>query len=266
MKKNNSPSVSLIVTTYNWKEALELVLRSIIGQTILPSEVIIADDGSRPDTAEMINEFQNKAPFSVLHVWQEDNGFQLSQIRNKAIAKASGEYILQIDGDVILEKHFVEDHLNFAKEGYFATGSRVGLTEEFSQSVLASQKIVFSPLSGGITNKFNAIRSSALAAYYRFRYKKNNPYYMKGCNMAYWKKDIIAVNGYNEEISGWGYEDNEIAARFLALGLEKQYLKCAGIVYHLYHNHNITTVNSAVLEETIASKTSYCAKGINQYL
>lgn len=265
MKKSN-PSISLIITTYNWKEALDLVLKSVIKQTVLPREVIIADDGSRSDTATMISNYQQQVPFTLMHVWQEDNGFQLAQIRNKAIAKATGEYILQIDGDVILEKHFVEDHLSYAKEGYFATGSRVGLTEEFSKDVFEKEILEFFPYQSGITNKINAFRCPIIADYYRFRYKKNNPYYMKGCNMAYWRKDIIAVNGYNENISGWGYEDNEVAARFLALGLEKQYLKCKGIVYHLYHGHNITTTNSTILEETIASKTSFCEKGLNQYL
>lgn len=261
-----SPSVSIIVSTYNWKEALELVLLSISRQSVMPLEVIVADDGSRADTANLIADCQNLLSVPLLHVWQEDNGFQLSQIRNKAIAKAKGEYILQIDGDVILEKHFIQDHLQFAKEGYFATGSRVNLIEKFSSHVMKDKQTRFSFLSRGITNKLNAVRCRFLANYYRFRYKRNNPYYMKGCNMGYWKKDILAVNGYNEDIAGWGYEDNEIAARFLALGLQKQYLKCAGIVYHLYHKHTITTVNSSVLEETMASGISRCKKGIDQYL
>lgn len=261
-----TPTTSLIVTTYNWKEALEIVLLSILNQTVYPMEVIVADDGSRDDTAELINIFQTKCPFPLIHVWQEDDGFQLARIRNKAIAKAKGEYILQIDGDVILEKHFIEDHLYFAKENYFVTGSRVGLTVDLSETVLRDKRLRFSPFEKGVSNSFNAIRCSIIANYYRFRYKKNNPHYMKGCNMAFWRKDVVAVNGYNEAISGWGYEDNEIAARFLALGIQKQHLKCTAIVYHLYHKHSITTTNSSILEDTIASKLSRCNIGIDQYL
>lgn len=260
------PTASLIVTTYNWKEALEIVLNSVLRQTVLPQEVIVADDGSRPDTTLLLEQIQAKFPIPLIHVWQEDEGFQLARIRNKAIAKARGEYIIQIDGDVILDKYFVEDHLYFAKSGYFATGSRVGMTPELSTSILSGNTVNLAFYTKGITNKLNAIRCSLLANYYRFRYKKNNPRYMKGCNMAYWRKDIIEVNGYNESISGWGYEDNEIAARFLTLGLQKQYLKCRGIVYHLYHKHNITITNSSILEDTIASKISYCERGVDQYL
>lgn len=264
--KSQYPTTSLIITTYNWKEALDIVLNSVLKQTILPQEVIVADDGSRSDTALLLKQLQANFPIPLVHIWQEDDGFQLAKIRNKAIAKTKGEYIIQIDGDVILEKHFIEDHLHFSKSGHFATGSRVGLTSELSKSLLSRKKIKLSPYMKGVSNRLNALRCSILANYYRFRYKRNNPHYMKGCNMAFWRKDIIAVNGYNESISGWGYEDNEIAARFLALGLQKQYLKCKGIVYHLYHGHNITTANSRILEDTITSKISYCEKGIDQYL
>ena len=46
--------ISVAVITYNWPEALELVLRALASQTELPYEVIVTDDGSRPATRELL--------------------------------------------------------------------------------------------------------------------------------------------------------------------------------------------------------------------
>ena len=100
--------VSLIITTYNRPESLILVLNSIENQTIVPQEVIIADDGSTVETKEIIVKFQKDSDLNIIHSWQEDNGFRAAKSRNKAIAKSSGDYIIFIDGDIIL-------HLNLSK-------------------------------------------------------------------------------------------------------------------------------------------------------
>ena len=114
--------LSLIITTYNWKEALEVSLGSAFKQTILPCEIIVADDGSRSDTGEMVKRVAALSPVPVIHSWQEDKGFRLARSRNRAIAKARGEYIVLVDGDIILENHFIEDHLGFARPGFFIQG------------------------------------------------------------------------------------------------------------------------------------------------
>ncbi|MCI5133362.1 MAG: glycosyltransferase, partial [Candidatus Electrothrix sp. EH2] len=124
--------VSLIITTYNWKEALELSLLSGLQQKLKPIEIIVADDGSRPDTGEMIAKIAAQAPFPLIHSWQENKGFRLSASRNKALAKTSGDYIVLIDGDIIMEKHFIADHIHFARTGCFVQGTRVLLKEELS--------------------------------------------------------------------------------------------------------------------------------------
>ena len=107
---------SLIITTYNWKEALQLTLESIIGQTISPNEVIIADDGSQHDTKEMIEDFKKTCNFPIIHSWQDDKGFRAAKSRNIAISKSKYEYLIFIDGDIILHKKFIENHLNLSKK------------------------------------------------------------------------------------------------------------------------------------------------------
>jgi glycosyltransferase involved in cell wall biosynthesis len=265
----NSISTSLIVSTYNWPEALNLCLKSIQSQTVLPDEIIIADDGSSDDTKSLINLFKETFTIPIIHVWQPDNGFQLARIRNKAIAAATKNYIIQIDGDLILHKKFVEDHINFAREGSFATGSRVILGEEFSINLLKAKAVKISIFTKGISNISNGFRINFLRNYLATRYRINDMYYMRGCNMAFWRTDLLRVNGYNEEFVGWGREDNDVAVRLINLGISKRVLKFGGIVFHIYHKvapkANLDR-NDQMLIAAIKNKTTYIPKGVNQYL
>jgi glycosyltransferase involved in cell wall biosynthesis len=143
--------VSLIVSTYNWPEALNLCLISIGKQTLLPDEVIIADDGSTDKTLKLIEKHKRNFPIPIIHVWQPDDGFQLSKIRNKAIAASSQKYIVQIDGDLILEKHFIQDHVAFRKENTFVSGSRVIMNSDLSKKLIMLQKTNVPLTSKGVT-------------------------------------------------------------------------------------------------------------------
>ena len=125
---------SIIVSTYNWPQALQICLGSILKQTVLPDEIVIADDGSTGETRRLIEEMQDKSNVPIAHVWHEDTGFRRTTIMNKAIARASGDYILQVDGDVILSPHFVSDHLELAEKNYFVCGSRVKLTPRLNSN------------------------------------------------------------------------------------------------------------------------------------
>ena len=127
---------SLIITTYNWESALELVVLSTFQQSLLPMEVIIADDGSDDDTRDLIHALSVKSPFPLVHSWHEDKGFRAAKARNRAIAKAKGDYIIVIDGDMILHKDFVLDHSNFAKFGYFVQGMRVKFNSQKANEII----------------------------------------------------------------------------------------------------------------------------------
>ena len=107
--------VSIIITTYNRPDALKLVLQSINSQSVSPNEIIIADDGSKNSTKKCIDEFKKKSSILLVHSWQEDKGFRVAKSRNKAIAKSKFDYIILIDGDVILHDKFIEDHFKSKK-------------------------------------------------------------------------------------------------------------------------------------------------------
>lgn len=230
------PKASLILSTYNRPDALSLCLQSIMNQSILPDEVIIADDGSRDETKNLIDSFKLRFPVPLIHVWQEDKGFRLAMGRNKAVAASSYDYIIEIDGDLILHKDFVSDHLSFARKGCFLKGGRVNLNKEMTDNYCKSGKLPsIHFFSKGLLRRINALHLPAISRYLAPRYKKNRILGL-GCNMSFWKEDYIRINGYDEFFEGWGGEDYDFASRMMNSGVERLYLKFSGIVYHLWHN------------------------------
>ncbi len=259
--------VSLIVTTYNWKEALELSLRSALAQEVLPLEIIVADDGSRPDTAGIVDRIRQQARIPVIHSWQPDKGFRLARSRNRAIARARGEYIVLVDGDILLERHFVLDHCKFARPGFFVQGTRVLLTRELSEEILHSGCLEAGFCARRVENRKNCFRSNLLARLFSFRSRRIGG--VKTCNYAFWKADAIAINGFNEEFVGWGREDSEFTVRLLNSGVRRQNVRFNALAYHLWHPMNDRgrlDKNDRILEETIRKKLSWCSRGIDQYL
>ena len=99
--------ISLIITTYNRPDALLLVLKSVEHQSLVPNEVIIADDGSNDKTQELIDDFITHSNINIIHSFQKDKGFRAAKSRNKAISKSTGDYIILIDGDMILHRNFI---------------------------------------------------------------------------------------------------------------------------------------------------------------
>lgn len=259
--------LSLIITTYNWKEALEVSLYSAFQQTVLPGEIIVADDGSRPDTGDVVERMAAISPVPVIHSWQEDKGFRLARSRNRAIAKARGEYIVLVDGDIVLEHHFIEDHLGFACPGFFIQGTRVLLSRELSDQVLANRAMLSAFCRKGVENRKNCLRSHLLARLFSLTSKSLTG--IKTCNFAFHKQDAIAVNGFNEDFVGWGREDSEFTVRLLNSGIRRRNMKFNGLAYHLYHPMSDRTRlhnNDEILSRTIERKLTWCVKGLAQYL
>lgn len=259
--------VSLIVTTYNRPDALLFVLRSIEPQTLLPDEVIIADDGSNVETKKTIQDFKSASRINLIHSWQEDKGFRAAKSRNKAIAKSSGDYVVLIDGDMILHRNFIEDHINNAEPGYFIQGTRVLLTEKETNNALQEGKINFSFFSSGINNRKNSIHSNTLSKL--FSKKKNYLRGVKTCNMAFFKKDCININGFNNDFEGWGREDSEFVVRLLNSGINRKNIRFNAIQFHLWHNENTRTSlqqNNMLLQNAIDNNAKWCSNGIDRYL
>ncbi|MBN3860356.1 glycosyltransferase [Neisseriaceae bacterium PsAf] len=261
-------SISLIISTYNWPSALALVLKSAIEQSMPPSEIIIADDGSTVETKNLIDSFIQKSSLPIQHVWQEDLGFRLAQSRNNALRIAKGDYIVFIDGDTILHPKFIEDHLYHAQSNTFVVGSRVLLGENSTQDFLDQQVFHFNFFTTEASNKQNAIYSRFLSN--KTAKRRREPvqeliFKIRGCNLACFRQDIIEVNGFNEDFCGWGREDSEFAFRLLKKGLWIKHIKFNAIQYHLYHPENTKQnleKNNALLENIQKSDSYQCQNGL----
>jgi len=263
---------SLIICTYNWPEALKLVLKSVEQQSDLPNEVIIADDGSDHSTLEVISQFSSISQIPIIHSWQEDKGCRIPHSRNRAIARSHFDYIVMIDGDTILHKDFIKEHKMFAEKGIYIQGSRVLLQPKFTSNLLMNgffrkPSILFKHAK----NKLNMIHFPLLTSILCL-FKNKDIRRVRGCNYSIYKEDIFKVNGFNEEITTWGREDSEFVQRLFNSGVYKKYLKFSGIQYHLYHEERVedskksANSNNFFFENAIKQKLVRCNIGIDRYL
>lgn len=258
---------ALLISTYNWVEALDLIFESVLHQSQLPDEILIADDGSKVETKNLITTFSKKIKIPVIHSWQEDAGFRKSKILNKSIANSNADYIIQVDGDCILHRHFVKDHIAHAQSNTYLYGSRVNIKEEFVTEVLTQKITNFNYFSKQIKNKTRTLHIPFLSNLYKSHLGISKKF--RGCNVSYWRKDFIAINGYNEDFEGWGKEDSDLAIRLGNLGVMAKRLRYAGIVFHIWHRikskENVDK-NSAIEEEAAIQKMVKCKHGVSQYL
>ncbi len=255
---------SLVISTYNRPAALELCLLSILEQKVLPDEIIIADDGSSENTKNLIDSYKKKFAAPVYHVWHHDEGFRKTIILNQAIRQSKGDYIIQIDGDIIIHPSFVQEHLYEARPGYFIRGSRTSLNSKKTNKLLHSKKIYLHFLSGGIINRFNAFYNKFFSKINFLFSNPNLPGDVIGCNMSFYKNDFIKVNGYNNDITGWGREDIELAARFINSGILKKSVKYRAVCFHLHHSlcsREHDERNMSMVKYAINHKVKYCVNG-----
>jgi glycosyltransferase involved in cell wall biosynthesis len=260
--------ISLIITTYNWNEALNLVFKSVAGQVALPDEIIVADDGSTPATAALVDEWRLRLPIPVIHVWQHDRGFRLARARNRAIARARGDYIVLIDGDMVLHPHFIDDHRKAARRGYFMQGVRLITNQAAANKILNEETLGFGFFARGIQRRHHTVRSRFLS-WLLLQPTHTHQKAIRGSNQAYWKDDLVRVNGFNEEMIGWGGEDNDIAARLYNAGVRRKNLKFAALATHLYHPSRRPVgdnPNHLLLRQTIENKATRCVHGLDRHL
>ncbi len=258
---------ALLISTYNWPEALELVLLSVVNQSVNPDEILIADDGSTKITKQLIEDFQRKIKIPIIHVWHEDNGFRRSLILNKTISKSTSDYIIQTDGDCMLHKDFVKDHIAMRAPNTYLYGSRVNIKEGFLEELFSKKQIQFGFLGKGISKRTRNLRIPLLASFYKTKNEVSKK--LRGCNLSFWKKDFIAVNGYNETLEGWGKEDSELIIRMMNNGVLGRRLRYRGIVYHIWHkvkDQSRVEINNNIQNKAIADQSKWCENGIDKYL
>jgi glycosyltransferase involved in cell wall biosynthesis len=260
------PCLSLIISTYNRPDVLAKTLAGVALQTRLPDEVLIADDGSGQSTRVVVETWAKTQPFRVQHVWQEDDGFRKTVILNKSVVAAAGDYLVFTDGDCVPHARYVEDHLAVAELGFWVQARRSFVGEGFVRQFEPGRTSVFRwMLTGRITGAAKCIRLP-----FPIVRRDTGQRGIIGCNLAVWREDLIAINGFDEEYSGWGIgEDSDLGTRLYHLGRRRKFVHAHAIVFHL--NHPIAPRDHVAdsltrLEETIRSGKVRCVRGLDQYL
>lgn len=234
-------TISIIVTTYNRPDALETVVEACFTQTDTKFEIIIADDGSTADTAELVARLRQRSPVPLHHVWQPDDGFRAAMARNRGTLAAAGEYIVFIDGDCIPQRDFISQHRKLARRGYLVSGSRVLLSPALTARVLSEhidlhQAGAGDKLAYRLTGDMNKlaqllVRWPDIGRHSRrFSWRR-----IKSCNLAVWRSDLEMVNGFDESFTGWGHEDSDLVVRLFNAGVMRKDGAFATEVYHLWH-------------------------------
>jgi predicted glycosyltransferase involved in capsule biosynthesis len=116
----------------------------------------------------------------------------------------------------------------------------------------------------GFRNRF--LRNQLATLY---KTKGKHRFYAKGANIAFYKKDIVQINGYNEAFVGWGSEDRDVAIRLMNAGVKKLSIKMGAVCYHLYHKLNERSNelrNEYLMHEAINKKIVWAEDGLNKYL
>lgn len=254
--------VSLIITTYNSPDMLRLCLMSAAAQTRVPDEVIIADDGSGDDTRLLIEEFSRNFPCPIKHAWQEDRGFRAAEVRNNAMRMCECDYVVMIDGDIIMERHFIADHSRLAQRGFFVVGSRSKLKPAITNHLIRRKSIQRHWYSRGVKSRFNSIYMPWLTRWTKDLYKKD---WDKGrsANMAAFLDDLKAVNGFDSDMVGYGLEDTDIIVRLINYGLKRKWAKFQAIEYHLYHKEKSFVESNRPLLQNNLTRTM-CKNGIKK--
>lgn len=253
--------ISLIVSTYNWPGALRLCLESIRQQTRIPDEVVIADDGSADDTAKLIDKEAETFPCPLYHVWIPDEGFRKTIVLNKAIRTyCSGDYYIFIDQDIILDRRFISDHEHIAEAGFFVCGGRASLGKNVTSRILAGENIHLGFDTPDLKRKINIVHAPWLHFLTRNMYS-SKPLYGRGANMAMWADDLKRINGFDEDIVGYGGEDVDLFNRLLNGGVKKKYAQFCAIEYHLWHKRDKLTDDKAVKNFAIPGKVK-CLHGL----
>ena len=267
--------ISVIISTYNAEDWLTKVLWGYHSQTFSDFEVIIADDGSGPKTKTLIETLRQELNYPVIHVWQEDDGFQKSRILNKAILACNAEYIVMSDGDCIPRSDFLEVHNNNKEAGYFLSGGYFMLPMSISrqitkEDILSKRCFDINWLTeNGLKSSFknNKLTASGLKARLLNTITPTNASW-NGHNASGWKKDIMAVNGFDERMQ-YGGQDRELGERLFNYGIKSKQIRYSAVCIHLDHPRGYKTPesiqkNKKIRQTTRSEKRTWTPYGIKK--
>jgi GT2 family glycosyltransferase len=267
--------LSVILSTFNSVDLLSKALAGYERQTYRDFELLVADDGSDEQTRECLEELGRRHSFPIRHVWHEDRGFRKCTILNRAIAAASGEYLVLSDGDCVPWATFLAVHAELARPGRFLSGGYFKMNQE------ARARITVGDILAGRVEDLLWLHGRGLRASWRLLRLKAGRTVGRGLdsltptrpswnghNASGWKRDLLQVNGFDERM-GWGGEDRELGERLVHLGLQAHQIRHRAICLHLWHergyvDQEVLKENRRIRLETARRRAAYTPYGIQQ--
>ena len=272
MAAPGGPAVAVIVSTCDRPDALDAVLRSLAAQTYRRFEIVVADDGSGPDTLKLAARHADESSLDLRHVRQEDRGFRLAAIRNRAAAATEQPYLIFLDGDCLVRPDYVEMHARLAEPGHFVHGSRVRLDPGLSRTAIDGSGIGrwgagrwLGEWLRGRVDRVAPLLRLPLGPLRRMSPRRWRG--VKGCNLAVWRSDFLAVNGFDEAFQGWGFEDNDLVVRLIRHRVRRKEGRYAVPVLHLWHERRPPDPASRRrFERRLRSGAVRARRGIDRYM
>ena len=252
-------TIGVIISTYNNPRWLEKTLWGYMAQTRKADEIIIADDGSKDDTRQLIERYSQFLP--IKHVWHEDKGFRKTIILNKALKEAVSDYLVFTDQDCVPRKDFLSTHESKAEKGFILSGGYFKLPLDLSRQITKDD------IESGRAFSLSWLKRQGLK--FNFKCSKLITYkwlslFMNfitpakatwnGMNSSGWRDDILFVNGFDERMQ-YGGEDREMGERMFNMGIRAKQIRYSAIVLHLDHrrpyvNKEAWRINNAIRKET----------------
>ncbi|HXX51515.1 MAG TPA: glycosyltransferase family 2 protein [Xanthobacteraceae bacterium] len=264
--------VSVIVTTYNREDALDAALRALSRQSDRNFEVVVADDGSRADTARLVESWTPRLPVPLKYVRHEHRGFRGGEIRNRGVRASAGALCIFLDGDCLARPDFIALHRRLYEPGWFVAGNRILLSRELTQAVLAqglaAETWNFSMLlRGWLTGGVNRLIPALHLPLGPLRKLRSHDWQgAKTCNLAVSRGDLDRVDGFDSAYAGWGLEDSDLVVRLLHAGLRRKDGRFATGVLHLWHPQNDRSqlaANRERLEDAIGGSRVRARQGLS---
>ncbi|HUB05543.1 MAG TPA: glycosyltransferase [Myxococcales bacterium] len=267
------PAVQVIVTTYEQPRYLELVLLALERQSAREFGLVVADDGSGHETREVVERARKRRP--VLHLWQRNRGFRKCRALNRAVAAATAEYLVFLDGDSLPRRDWLARHLAAAAPGRYLAGRLVRFDRDLSGRVVAAD-----------VESGRFARRGFLWREWRAGHLAQKPQYAfvpaalgaalfrrdggswTGANCSAWRADVLAVNGFDERL-GYGFEDTDFGWRLGLHGVRRRSVRYAALAFHLDHDRSwrdeaAMAKHRALAEESLRLGAWRCYHGIDR--
>jgi glycosyltransferase involved in cell wall biosynthesis len=262
------PKCSLIVNVYNQAKQLDVLLESALKQTAQDFEIIVADDGSSDSTEAIISKWESK--LDIRRVWHEDRGFYRTIILNSASKLATSEYLIFVDGDMILHHRFIEMHLKYAHPQRVMCGWRgCKIRQDISEKIIRKE-LEFSTQSASVLWRglkrqvISPFRTTIIENKLLRKIMCRERHRVGGCNFAMHKTNYELCNGMDETILQYGYEDIEIGRRLQNNGIEPVGIRNCANTYHLEHGKSANPGIEDIKARIYKNDYKQCKSGLKK--